>query len=453
MYAIIDIETTGGNPFYDKITDICVIIHDGINTIETFSTLINPERNIPQNITFLTGISNQMVQNAPKFFEVAKKIIEITQGQIFVAHNVNFDYNFIVQEFKSLGYSFKREKLCTVKLSRKLIPNKKSYSLGNLCQEIGIEITHRHRAHGDALATAKLFELLCSIKENHQIFKNQELDNLYNTGILGNKASLLTKLPEQAGVYFFLDENQQIIYIGKSKNIRARAFAHLQTKTKKALKIVDVLHDVDYVLTGSELIALLMETEQIQEHLPPFNNAGKQKMFSHELTYLENSSGVINFKIKPFQNSKNLLLAFNSSAKANEKLKELIDVYELCHKQNSDNIDHVPCLDFQMKKCKGICCGKENHENYNLRAKKIIKNYGFENQSFAIVDKGRNDSEKSFVLVIEGKYQGYGYLDQDTQINSLLDLKEFLESSKFLMQANSIIKQQIKANPYLKIIK
>ena len=168
MFAIIDIETCGGKFDFPKgrITEICIIIHDGLQVTEKFSTLINPECYISPLYTNITGITNQMVANAPKFHEIANTILQLTENKIFVAHNVSFDYNFIKGEFASLGYEYEREKLCTVKLSRKLIPGKKTYSLGPLCESLGISNNARHRAEGDALATAKLFDILLQIKNN-----------------------------------------------------------------------------------------------------------------------------------------------------------------------------------------------------------------------------------------------------------------------------------------------
>ena len=166
MFAIIDIETCGGKFEFRKgrITEICILVHDGLQVVENFSTLVNPECYISPFFTKLTGISNEMVATAPKFHEVAQTILKLTENRTFVAHNVSFDYNFIRDEFASLGHEYEREKLCTVKLSRKLIPGKKTYSLGALCESLGINNNARHRAEGDALATAQLFDLLLHIK-------------------------------------------------------------------------------------------------------------------------------------------------------------------------------------------------------------------------------------------------------------------------------------------------
>ncbi len=167
MFAIIDIETTGNSYKFGQITEIAIIQHNGKEVTGTFSSLVKPEMDIPLFITRLTGISNEMVKDAPPFFKIARKIVELTAGRTFVAHNVHFDYKFIKEEYKRLGYDFNRKTLCTVKLSRKFFPGHKSYSLGKLCSDKGIVINGRHRAAGDALATAKLFDLL--IRENDRI--------------------------------------------------------------------------------------------------------------------------------------------------------------------------------------------------------------------------------------------------------------------------------------------
>ena len=168
MYAIIDIETTGQSAAKGKITEIAIFIHDGFEITDSFTSLINPECYIPDFITNLTGIDNEMVRNAPKFYEIARQIVEITQDKIFVAHNSSFDYRFIQEEFKRLGYDYQRKTMCTVRLGRKFLPGHKSYSLGKICDELGISINGRHRAAGDALATTKLFEMILARKAQRE---------------------------------------------------------------------------------------------------------------------------------------------------------------------------------------------------------------------------------------------------------------------------------------------
>ena len=164
MYAIIDIETTGNTYKSGKITEIAIFIHDGFEIVDSFSSLINPECYISGFITRLTGIDNEMVKQAPRFYEVARKVVEMTKDTVFVAHNVNFDYKFIQEEFIRLGYDYQRKTMCTVRMGRKYLPGHKSYSLGKLCGELGISINGRHRAAGDALATVKVFEMIMDRK-------------------------------------------------------------------------------------------------------------------------------------------------------------------------------------------------------------------------------------------------------------------------------------------------
>lgn len=258
MFAIIDIETCGGSFDYKRgrITEICILIHDGLQVVDQYTTLINPECNITPYFTKLTGITNEMVMDAPKFYEIAKKIVELTEGKIFVAHNVAFDYGFIKDEFASLGAKYQRETLCTVRLSRKLIPNRISYSLGHLCAALGIEIFGRHRAEGDAVATAKLFDLLLKLKADHPQYKTKGVEALMTRRVDNIKSYILKKLPEECGVYYFLDANKNIIYIGKSKNAYQRAMAHFNTDSQKNKKMLFELMDVDFVEYGSELVAL-----------------------------------------------------------------------------------------------------------------------------------------------------------------------------------------------------
>uniref|UniRef100_UPI0025B98266 exonuclease domain-containing protein n=1 Tax=Flavobacterium sp. TaxID=239 RepID=UPI0025B98266 len=235
MFAIIDIETCGGRFEFKKgrITEIAILIHDGLSVVEKFSTLINPECYISPAFVSISGITNEMVQDAPKFYEVANKIIEMTEGRIFVAHNVGFDYGFIREEFASLGYKYKRDTLCTVRLSRKLLPGKTSYSLGKLCDSLGIVIEARHRAEGDAVATAKLFDLLMQAKNNNPQYKNKGVEDLMVRRIDKIKQYVLNKLPEDCGVYYFLDQDQEIIYVGKSKNAYNRAMSHFNSSEQK----------------------------------------------------------------------------------------------------------------------------------------------------------------------------------------------------------------------------
>jgi exonuclease, DNA polymerase III, epsilon subunit family len=221
MFAIVDIETCGPKYAYQKgkIIDICILVHDGLSVVDKFSSLINPECHISSFYTKISGITNEMVADAPKFYEVAKTILHYLQGNIFVAHNVGFDYNFVKDEFAALGFKFKAETLCTVKLSRKLMPSKKSYSLGNLCKDLHIVNHARHRAEGDAMATAQLFDMLLQLKAQHPSYKSGGIKQIMTTRVENIKKYVLNKVPDTCGVYYFLNKNKEIIYIGKSVHL------------------------------------------------------------------------------------------------------------------------------------------------------------------------------------------------------------------------------------------
>ncbi len=448
MFAIIDIETTGGGSGNDKITEICILIHDGLTVVDKFSTLINPERRIPSYISRLTGITDEMVENAPKFYEVARKIVEMTEGMVFVAHNVSFDYGFIQQEFRSLGYTYKREKLCTVRLSRKLIPGYKSYSLGRLCEELGIEIEARHRAAGDAEATAKLFDLLLAKKSLHPTYRRQDITEISTTRVDKIKLYILKRLPEECGVYYFHDKDGNIIYIGKSTNMRSRAIGHFNSKELKGRKMLGELMNVDFVRTGSELIALLLESEEIKKHKPKFNRARKRDVFTHSIDWYENETGVLSFRIVPYEESERSVRGFTSYMTARDLLDVWVDDHALCQSYCGLNETGGACFHRHIKKCHGMCEGEEPVEEYNLRAKKILDEYLFEEKNFLLLDKGRHDDEQALVLIEKGHFVGYGYVDAADPFSSPEELKAYVKRATYYPDADDLVRSFVKKDPW-----
>lgn len=451
MYAIVDIETTGGSPLYEKITEVAIFIHDGQKIVDEFVTLINPERTIPYYITGLTGITNEMVADAPKFYEVAKKIVEITKDKIFVAHNASFDYNFIKTEFRNLGYTFQREQLCTVKLSRKLIPGKRSYSLGNICNEVGISINDRHRAAGDALATVKLFEILLQIKKS----RDGTALNGSDFGLLHPSLNIdkVNNLPEETGVYYFYNDKNDIIYIGKSKNIRERVRSHLgPSKVKSAMKMRSEIADISYELTGSELVALLMESAAIKENKPFYNRLGRRAFFNFGLFEYINNDGYKCMEISEI-NSENgtLISSFTLYEEAKAALMKLVDQYTLCQKLCGLYKSQNGCFSYEVRQCLGACIGKEIPIDYNRRVEMAINAIGHTSENLIFVDKGRNKDEKSVVRVRDGKYLGFGFIDS-MSITSIEDLKECIKPQKDNREVWQIIKVYLKKSKVERII-
>jgi DNA polymerase-3 subunit epsilon len=451
MFAIVDIETTGGSAERSKITEICILIHDGLTVVDKFSTLINPEQRIPQMITRLTGINDEMVEKAPKFFEVARKIVEITEGMVFVAHNVAFDYSFVKKEFKSLGYNYTRDQLCTVKLSRKLIPGRVSYSLGPLCEALGIDNEARHRAEGDAVATAKLFDILLQKKSEHPVYRRQDISEIHTTRIDKIKMYVLKRLPEETGVYYFLDKDGNIIYIGKSNNMRARAIAHFNNKEGRARKMLYELTDVDFVKTGSELIALLHESEEIKTHKTKYNRARKRSVFTHSIDWFYDDGGILNYKIVPFDESDTPVMSFTSHIAARERLNAWIEDHMLCYNYCGLN-EEGECFMHPIKRCYGICCGKEDAEEYNLRAKRITDEFLFPEKNFLILDKGRHHDEQSIILIENGHYAGFGYFDVSDPVTSPEELKAYVKKTTFYPDADALVRWYLRRERKVKKI-
>lgn len=451
MYAIIDIETTGGSPLKDKITDIAVVVHDGTTIVREFSTLINPERSIPYYITKLTGISNEMVADAPCFYEVAKDIIQITEGNIFVAHNVNFDYNFIRSEFKTLGYDFKMNKLCTVQLSRKLIPGHASYSLGKLCADFGIQITGRHRALGDAAATAKLFDIL--LKANggvpfKTIYDALEKKNLHPKLDLNQ----VRNLPEECGVYYFRNAKGDLIYIGKSKSIRTRIFTHLgNASTKKATVMSTEIANVDFEVTGSELIALLKESQEIKTEKPVFNRSQRRTMEHSGIFSYETDEGYQHLEARKIKQGETPIVSFDSMAETKEKLALYCKKFHLCQKLCGLYKTKGACFHYQINECKGACVGQEFAFSYNLRVDEFIASFSFSPSNMVLIENGRNTEELALVWIENGAYQGYGYYHKNSPIYNIPELKQFVTNYPDNRDVQNIIKGYMKKNKKLRI--
>lgn len=443
MYAILDIETTGGHFSYEKITEIAIYIHDGKQITDSFSTLINPEKFIPPFITRLTGITNEMVEEAPRFFEVAKEIVKITEGKIIVGHNVQFDYGFIKEEFRSLGYSFNRDKLCTVRLSRKILPGHRSYSLGKLCTSIGIHHENHHRADGDALATVKLFELL--LKEDRHGHIEQSKSSEFKSAKLPAQIdqSIIQKLPESAGVYYFHNIDGTVVYIGKSNNIRRRVLSHFtKTASAKALRMAQSTYDVTCEETGNELIALLYESQEIKTYQPIFNRSGKRKSLNYGIFKSESDDGYLKLTVDKVIETKEPIALANNLEEAKNLLARKVQQFSLCQKYCGHKVDYA-CFLHQVNLCHGACVGKEDSVTYNSRVLQAIQSFRPLQGTFAIFGKGRTFDERTVVLIENGNYSGWCYLDSSLRIENLESLKEIIGRVNFHKDYNWIIHQHL----------
>ncbi len=447
MYSIVDIETTGLSPKKEKITEIAIYVHDGEKVVDEFSTLLNPEIDIPYRITQLTGINNKMVHESPKFYEVAKRIVEMTEGTTFVGHNVHFDYNFIRKEFREFGYDYQRKKICTAKLSRKLLPGRRSYGLGKLCEELGIKIHNRHRAFGDALATVQLFEILLKVEKNIQDLTLREL----NTNL---DPKIIRGLPKEPGVYYFYDDEGELIYVGKSINIHERVLSHLSNNgSKRAIEMRNRISDIGFEITGNELTALLLESDEIKKHLPHYNRAQRRKSQLWGLYSSKDDKGYQRLKIDRTDREDVPLTTFNSLLSAKNHLFTLTEAFNLCQKLCGLFDTHGSCFQYKIKQCNGACIEEESPEDYNTRVMQATEPYRFDKTSFLLVGEGRNQGEKTVVCVENKIYQGFGYINFDLNENLIIeDLKNCVKKYPDNRDVQQIIRGYVKRNKSVQII-
>lgn len=358
-----------------------------------------------------------MLRNAPKFYEVAKRIVEITEDCIIVAHNSSFDYRILKTEFKRLGFPFKRKTLCTVELSKELIPDMPSYSLGKLTRSLGIAISDRHRADGDAKATVKLFKMLLNKDTKKEIIKAAVKTEL-KPKIASNLNTILEDLPTETGVYYIHNEASEIIYIGKSNNIKKRLTQHFTGKNSKSKKIQALVHSVSFEKTGSELVALLKESEEIKKNKPLLNRALKKHIFSHGLYKHIDKNGYVNLRIESASKKDLPITTFTNRQSATSFMNYALTTFELCQKLTGLEKTKTSCFNYGLKECLGACITEESPENYNNRVNAFIDLYSYENKNMLIIDRGRDIDEKSVIVIENGEFKGLGFYELNHQINN-----------------------------------
>ncbi|HKR03368.1 MAG TPA: exonuclease domain-containing protein [Bacteroidia bacterium] len=438
-YAIVDIETTGSHGSAHSITEIAIILHDGNKIIDSFQSLINPEAFINPYVSRMTGITNEMLRDAPKFHEVAKQVWNLTDDAAFIAHSVNFDYSYIRDEFKSLGADFRRKKLCTVRLSRKIFPGYPSYSLGNICAHLGIKIENRHRAMGDAAATVKLLELC--MKHDKDEFINRSLKKNSKEAILPPHLpqEVFEALPEKTGVYYFHDQSGKIIYVGKAVNIKNRVYSHFTGAGSARLSFTSAIANISYTLCGTELIALLFESNEIKRLYPRYNQAQKTSRENYILSEYLDQKGIHHLMFTKNHKSLIPLTTFKSFDAGREFMYGFIEAYQLCPKYCGMQSAPGACFDYQVKKCKGICAGSEPIDQYNERVRLALENFKSSLETKMIIDEGRTWNEKSLILIEKGVYKGFGYFDATVKIDSPETAKTIITPFKHTPDVQKIL--------------
>jgi DNA polymerase-3 subunit epsilon len=360
---------------------------------------------------------------------------------VFVAHNAHFDYSFLKKEFEDAGISWTSKKLCTVRLSRKIIPGLRSYSLGRLAESLGISITDRHRAGGDAEATAKIFDQLLK-RDNEGAIAKALKRNSGETILPPNLArSEFDKLPAKAGVYYFHDAKGKVIYVGKAINIKKRIAGHFTGDAREwnRSNIRNEIHQISFELTGTELIALLLEAQEIQRLWPRYNLAQKYKVEEWGIYDYEDRNEYIRFSITPRTRGSRPLMSFTSKGDAWNFMWEKIREHELCSKLCGLQKTSGACYEHQAGTCKGACLNIEEPSQYNQRVTSAIDSISESHESLAVLGRGRNPDENSMVVVERGKFMGFGFLDKSIAISSLEEAKMHIKPTKENRMAQNII--------------
>lgn len=434
MYAILDIETTGGKYNEEGITEIAIYRFDGHEIVDQFSSLINPERPIQPFVANLTGINNEMLKRAPKFYEVAKRIIEITSNCILVAHNALFDARILATEFDRLGYTFERETLCTVELAKRLLPDMPSYSLSKLVKHLGIPLTNPHRAQGDAKATVSLFKILLA-KDNNKEIISSSLRKEAKQELKPKHLELIESAPTDIGVYYLYNSSNRLIYIGKGKNIKKKLTQHFTYTNNKSKRLQEEVASVAFEKTGNELITLIKETEEIVKTKPLYNSKLGQKLYNYQLVSTVNDDGYIILKIEKADGRKKALFTFNNYNQAKSLLKELIEEYDLIEKQNGSKSSP-----------------KEPAKEYNQRVRKMLSEKSLSGKNLLVIDKGRDTEERSLIWIEKGRVKGYAFYSLNYQITNPEILQNIITPVKDAKNTTHIVQNYLRKNRVLKIV-
>ncbi len=394
-----------------------------------------------------------MLRNAPKFYEVAKRIVEITEGSILVAHNAKFDYRILRTEFKRLGFDFSKETLCTVELAKDLIPDQPSYSLGKLTRSLGIPVSDRHRAAGDAQATVQLFKMLLAKDLDKKIIQESiRLEPKYQ--MEPRLLDIIESLPSITGVYYMHNAEGEIVYIGKSKNIRKRVNQHFTSDNPKSKKMQLHVAAVTYEDTGSELVALLKESEEIKRNKPFFNRALKRNIFSHGLFSFTDDNGYINLKVGRVNGKEKPITTFSNMKSAKSFISRATEEHNLCQKLTGLHYTSGNCFNYTIKQCLGACIDEEHIHEYNKRAIEVIDYHRFENQNMVIIDRGRAVDERSAILIEDGIFKGYGFYNLNYQITNIEVLQSIITPMQHNRDNQHIIQTYLRhKRKKLKIIK
>lgn len=445
-YAVVDIETTGGAVRHSRMTEIAIRIFDGTTITERYETLIDPQQPIPPAITALTGISDAMVAGRPVFQEIATQVFSMLQNRVFVAHNVNFDYSFVKQQLLESGMNFSARRLCTVRLARKVHPGLRSYSLGRLCEHFSIPNAARHRAAGDAEATTQLLSLLLM------------RDNRGHAALMLNQRSGEQKLPPhldirefealpgKPGVYYFMDKQGKVVYVGKAVDLKKRVASHFtgHNPTTQRQLFLKEIHHIGYELCGNELMALLLECQEIKRLWPRFNKALKEIEFKYGLYAYEDQSGYMRLGIGKRLKYIPCVQSFDRLSEAAKTLRELRDGFAL---DPARCIFNGSMVSRSVGQSPATVPVSEPPASYNKRVGLALASLKTDFPSYLVLDRGRTGEEQSCIWVERGHLRAMGYISQASDLTRWEQIRDTLKPCSSNPYMMILIRDYIQKHP------
>lgn len=424
MYAIIDVETTGGSPKRERIIEIAIIKSNGEKIIDSYQTLVNPEKTIPPFVSNLTGISNEMVEQAPLFEEIAAQVEAFTKGCVIVAHNAHFDYGFIKNEFRYIGQYYQRDRICTVKLTQRALPGLEGYSLGKLAKHFNIDHADKHRAYADAEATTELLHILLREANPKILAQFMHRSYIHNPPEINIPEKQLIAVPEETGVLHFYDKTGQILYILKSHDLYTRItdmLFYFNPNTHKG-NMLQKATGISYTTTGSEILAQILEIEQIYKHRPAYN----KKTYGLNLVEMSTNKdkyGYYNIHLSRSNKIAKKGTYFSNFYEANSQIGSLAKLHKLCPilctRQTNAN---GTCEYFEKKLCQGACVKQEENTTYNKRVERALKKLRYKHANFILIDEGPDMLTSTAFVIQNNTCIGYTIVEKTSTIENPADL-------------------------------
>jgi len=441
MYAVVDVETTGGSYRRERIIEVAIIIFDGEKILEKYEKLINPERPLHYYITKLTGIKNADLKDAPIFSDISDEIYKLLEGKILVAHPAKTDYQYLKQEFRNIGQTYVTPRICTLTLCQTLFPELTSTNLGAMCEFLGIEHKNKHRAMGDTIATAEMFKKLME----HPSF-DKSLGKSKQDAFLKKQDKRLpqllkdTELPEETGVFFMKAKDGEILFIDSADDIH-KMIIDMCSDKQHYQKLIKNTVSIDYILTGNKLISELLAEHEKRKVNPPLNKLNRHQKYKYGLFIQMNKEGFKTLTVKPVNFSDDPIYRFKDKFKADNFLWKKVKYYKLCAELCGLTRDDS-CEMIHENNC-AIKCKDKDPLIYNKKVDRMHHHLNLRDKDFIIEGEGLEYDSKSVVAVENYTAIGYTYMPLMNEVKGISDLRDQLTEFSSKINSKSIVKQFI----------